>query len=788
MITDPTDIAGCRAWYDASDATTITLSGGQVTQWQDKSGNSYNATGAPAGLTVASAAQNGLDALRFTPGSSNRLRYTSAMCGGNTTTRSFAFVVRYEDAAKGCTLSMGNSSGSSYGQIVWLVNDATTEIAVNVGGTGGSDRTESDAALDLGSYYIVIVTISYDSGTGDKTVTYNINGVDDTPDTVNIGAGLALLENNFNLGWYANDADLYLAEVAIFNTVLSSSDIADLFDYFNNKWAVVAGAALALDDDSFSIDDTAAVDDPVGTVAATGGTEPYSYAITAGNEAGLFAIDSATGEITVADDLTGEGGNSFDLTVEVTDDASNTDDATVTIDVNDTVSDAISFADFADGQVIQRAAGGTSKSVTIAGTYTGSPTAIEIRVVENGTDTPVTGLDWQTLDDAPSGGTFSGEIEVPQGGWYNIDLRFAGGGAPLFGGTNRWGVGVNVFMIGQSNMNHMRTTSSSPPAANADISMHNGGLWAAPAGNGLITLGNALNDALGVPVGLVEYAIDGTAIGTWDPGSSWTSALAGSNAAGGDCEFVLWHQGESDAIAGTTKASYKASLAAVYAQCLAATGRSAAELPFLVGLLSTILTPPFSTETDATWQAIKDAHVEFCDETAGAHLSANYVDVDRGGDIIHMSAAGYATAGQRFAQSILYLLGAAGYGGAGPRISSATIDGTTVHVRIEHDGGGDFTPASGITGFEVLDDGTPVTITSAAREDANTIALELAAAPGGVVTLRYQYGESPDITGEVKDETALALPLLYANGLPVGTPSSAQIGARRLAVGMTLGL
>ena len=37
-------VAGYKAWYDASDTATITVSGSAVTQWNDKSGNGYNLT------------------------------------------------------------------------------------------------------------------------------------------------------------------------------------------------------------------------------------------------------------------------------------------------------------------------------------------------------------------------------------------------------------------------------------------------------------------------------------------------------------------------------------------------------------------------------------------------------------------------------------------------------------------------------------------------------------------------------------------------------------------------
>ena len=40
----PTDIPGLKLWLDASDTSTITHSGGSVSQWNDKSGNGYHAT------------------------------------------------------------------------------------------------------------------------------------------------------------------------------------------------------------------------------------------------------------------------------------------------------------------------------------------------------------------------------------------------------------------------------------------------------------------------------------------------------------------------------------------------------------------------------------------------------------------------------------------------------------------------------------------------------------------------------------------------------------------------
>jgi hypothetical protein len=40
----PTQISGCQLWLDAADTSKLTLSGSNVTQWNDKSGNGRNAT------------------------------------------------------------------------------------------------------------------------------------------------------------------------------------------------------------------------------------------------------------------------------------------------------------------------------------------------------------------------------------------------------------------------------------------------------------------------------------------------------------------------------------------------------------------------------------------------------------------------------------------------------------------------------------------------------------------------------------------------------------------------
>jgi hypothetical protein len=63
----PASIPGLQLWLDGSEASTITQSGGNVSQWNDKSGNGNNATQATGSMqpTYVTNSFNGLNSLLF---------------------------------------------------------------------------------------------------------------------------------------------------------------------------------------------------------------------------------------------------------------------------------------------------------------------------------------------------------------------------------------------------------------------------------------------------------------------------------------------------------------------------------------------------------------------------------------------------------------------------------------------------------------------------------------------------------------------------------------------------
>ncbi len=144
-------------------------------------------------------------------------------------------------------------------------------------------------------------------------------------------------------------------------------------------------------------------------------------------------------------------------------------DVTATVAVND----------FANYRVFQRDIGATSRSVTVSGTYSNMNwNRVEARVLQHGTGTTAVG--WTTIDSTPGGETFAGDLAVPQGGWYNVEVRALDGAGSVLGsdrGTNKWGVGMIILVIGQSNMSGRGQTPYAVATSDLAVNYSNAGRW-----------------------------------------------------------------------------------------------------------------------------------------------------------------------------------------------------------------------------------------------------------------------------------------------------------------------
>jgi hypothetical protein len=397
--------------------------------------------------------------------------------------------------------------------------------------------------------------------------------------------------------------------------------------------------------------------------------------------------------------------------------------------------------------------------------------------------------DWTTIDSTPGGGTFSGNLTVPQGGWYNAEIRALDDAGSVIGssrGTNKWGVGMIILCIGQSNMSGHGQPPFTIATSDLAVNYSNAGIWehlsdpyddASPsgavdndnstaAGSMVPALANSLLQTFNFPIAFVPSPKDNSNLYSqwayrnpsnhYDTTTLYGQSITKARTAGG-VELIIMHQGEADTNAHRTEAQYEADFATLignYSDDLYAT------IPIFICQLGPI-TLGFNTRTDADVVAVRNAQHDL-DNGEDIFMAATAMDQPRL-DHVHFTTQGLDAIGGRVAQTIKYYFGATWYY-RGPVITSASfVDQTRdmVDVQIDHWGGDDITPSSGITGFSLLSNGSPVSIISADRMATDLIRLTLASPiPNGTTAkLRYLWGSNPDTSALVKDNSSLELPL-----------------------------
>ena len=427
---------------------------------------------------------------------------------------------------------------------------------------------------------------------------------------------------------------------------------------------------------------------------------------------------------------------------------------------------AIVLNDIQAGRIFQRR--GTTCDIFISGSYRGQPKAIEATVLAYDSDQVI--IPWTTVDTTPANGIFMGILPgVPQGGWYRLTARFGDQQTVAARGEAPWGVGLLVACIGQSNMREWFHTGSDL-APHHLMSIHRDGQWIEreQSGNGAVTFANQLITRLGIPVGLLDYAVNGSGLrreadwgrGYWadrSPQGIYRQFIQGVTAAGGTVEYVIWMQGEADAARkNITENQYRKTLNHFITRQVRAdivNGSQKTHLPFLV--IGMVKRP---VGQDGPHQAIRNALVAVTRETADCSLAATTVDLQNLGRQ-HLAPQAYTLLGRRVAQTVLHLLDKATYH-RGPYIVHAQKpDDTTIELRMAHRGGNDFSPTRGITGFKAFRGETPVAIDTVQRTAPDVIRIRLSQAAQGPLRLYYLYGAMPDSQGAVHDNSALQLPL-----------------------------
>lgn len=426
----------------------------------------------------------------------------------------------------------------------------------------------------------------------------------------------------------------------------------------------------------------------------------------------------------------------------------------------------LKLADINAGRIFQRQ--GRAADIVVNGTYTGVSGSVEARVVDAGTGVVV--VPWTVVDGAPENGLYAGILrQVPQGGWYRLQVRSGITPWVVIKGGNPWGVGMLVACIGQSNMHEWFYTGHDHRPSPL-LMLQRNDQWIVPgtSGNGALALGNRLVATLKIPVGLLDYSVNGSGLtakaewgkGFWRDngrGSIYRRFLDGVGTIGGSVEIVLWMQGEADAARGTvTREEYRLALERLVNDQIRSDIKNGSSRPQLPFLIIPLVKRPSGRDIACQW--IRGAQMDALKTIDECHLAALSIDLQNRGRQ-HLAPASYATLGIRTSQTILYLLGKVPYH-RGPAIQAVTRSSNRIiDIAVGHRGGTDFTPRSSITGFEVLFNRQSLPIASVSRKDDHTIRIEMIGEIPNDCNVRYLYGAHPDTSNPVRDNTDLNLPL-----------------------------
>ncbi|MEM9085293.1 MAG: sialate O-acetylesterase [Pseudomonadota bacterium] len=323
---------------------------------------------------------------------------------------------------------------------------------------------------------------------------------------------------------------------------------------------------------------------------------------------------------------------------------------------------------------------------------------------------------------------------------------------------------LDFIAYGQSNTIFWAETGDGVQDAHPDTLIWDRGTsqWVAPGGRGVIEFLNAMQAATGRVCRMVYGGASGVAIAALQKGAGlYETLLTDIQNSGATPSFVIWHQGEGDAAGSAANlATYQASLDTLHGSLTTDLGLTRTTLPIVLSSLATTTSP--SIENDANWDAMQRNLATINASYPHVHFSHSNVPAERV-DSFHWTPASYGKSGRLSAQRVQVLMGLQS---ASPNWTidqiGERVSGTQTRVNVTHSLGDDFTPTSGITGFEVTgNQGGTQEAAIGEREDATTILLTHADIGTAERRVRYHYGRTPDITNPVLDNSALAVPLQF---------------------------
>jgi hypothetical protein len=227
----PRSISGLAAWWDASDAASITTVSGRVSQWNDKSGNGVHATQTTANNRPENTSQtlNGRAVMTF-DGSNDIMSFTGT---ARTDETQFVVVRNNMVASAVSTQQILGDASSGFGVTAVIKNDGSTnsDVFTHCGGFSlgtTSARYQFPANNPFGPAVVSAIRSSASGGI------LRTDGVQRATCTTSNSYALA------RIGGVGSSLPLngYIAEIVIYSRALSVADVQRVERYLGTKWGL----------------------------------------------------------------------------------------------------------------------------------------------------------------------------------------------------------------------------------------------------------------------------------------------------------------------------------------------------------------------------------------------------------------------------------------------------------------------------------------------------------------------------------------------------------------------
>ena len=244
----PSSIAGLKAWYDASDTGTISLSGSAVTQWNDKSGNSYNLTQGTAARRPTSGVNtlNSKNVITFDGNDVLQASTASNWTFLNNSGGATVFMAAYYDTSAVQTMIF-DTSGSTTGAVgVTTFRGSADKLGAFVAyGTGGqyvSLDSNLQTLTDATAFYWSMKLDNSNATAANRIKTRVNGGAESGANTYTNSPSASAPAQALLLGSYDTAGSQgfqgRIAEIIMYSGILSAGDISSVNSYLASKWAL----------------------------------------------------------------------------------------------------------------------------------------------------------------------------------------------------------------------------------------------------------------------------------------------------------------------------------------------------------------------------------------------------------------------------------------------------------------------------------------------------------------------------------------------------------------------